>query len=47
MSVKVSVVYVAENGSDEPGPEKRVVITGLFDFFDVSARELATRATLR
>jgi hypothetical protein len=47
MSVKVNVVYVAENGNSDPGPEKRVVITGLFDFFDVSAKELATRATLR
>ena len=47
MSVKVNVVYVAESGGGEPGPEKRVVITGLFDFFDVSAKELATRATLR
>src|SRR5271165_1696940 len=47
MSVKVNVVYIAEKGSGDPGPEKRVVITGLFDFFDVSAKELATRATLR
>lgn len=47
MSVKVNVVYAAESGSGDPGPEKRVVITGLFDFFDVSAKELATRATLR
>lgn len=47
MSVKVNVVYAAESGGTEPGPEKRVVITGLFDFFDVSAKELATRATLR
>jgi hypothetical protein len=44
MSVKVNVVYMAENGD---GPEQRVVITGLFDFFDVSAKELAKRATLR
>ena len=47
MSVKVNVVYVADTAGVEPGPEKRVVITGLFDFFDVSAKELATRATLR
>jgi hypothetical protein len=47
MTVKVNVVYVAESGSGEHSPEKRVVITGLFDFFDVSAKELATRATLR
>lgn len=46
MSVKVNVAYVADgDGSQEP--EQRVVITGLFDFFDVSARELAKRATLR
>jgi hypothetical protein len=49
MSVKVNVVYIADhaNGSGGPEPEQRVVITGLFDFFDVSAKELATRATLR
>jgi Initiator Replication protein len=47
MSVKVNVVYMTEAGDGEPGSEKRVVITGLFDFFDVSAKELATRATLR
>ncbi len=46
MSVKVNVVYVAASG-DAEGPEKRVVITGLFDFFDISAKELAKRATLR
>ena len=44
MSVKVNVVYGAES---RDGPEQRVVITGLFDFFDVSAKELAKRATLR
>jgi hypothetical protein len=43
----LNVVYIAEGGSGDPGSEKRVVITGLFDFFDVSAKELATRATLR
>jgi hypothetical protein len=47
MSVKVNVVYVAESSDGAGGPEQRVVITGLFDFFDVSAKELATRATLR
>ena len=47
MSVKVNVVYVAEKSDGAGGPEQRVVITGLFDFFDVSAKELATRATLR
>ena len=46
MSVKVNVVYGADSG-DGNGPEQRVVITGLFDFFDVSAKELAKRATLR
>jgi hypothetical protein len=47
MSVKVNVVYVAD-GNDRPeGPEQRVVITGLFDFFDISAKELAQRASLR
>jgi hypothetical protein len=39
--VTVSVSYTDENG------EPRVVITGLFDFFDISARELAKRPTLR
>jgi hypothetical protein len=47
MSVKVNVAYVAETGDGLEGPEQRVVITGLFDFFDVSAKELAKRATLR
>jgi hypothetical protein len=41
MHVMVNVVYVAEDRGD--GPEQRVVITGLFDFFDVSARELTNR----
>lgn len=40
-SVPVTVSYVDEHG------EPRVVITGLFDFFDLSAEELASRATLR
>jgi hypothetical protein len=47
MSVKVNVAYVADIGNGAEGPEQRVVITGLFDFFDVSAKELAKRATLR
>jgi hypothetical protein len=47
MSVKVNVAYVAESVDGVEGPEQRVVITGLFDFFDVSAKELAKRATLR
>jgi len=47
MSVKVNVAYVAESADGADGPEQRVVITGLFDFFDVSAKELAQRATLR
>src|SRR6202161_1821233 len=47
MTVKVNVAYVAESGDGLEGPEQRVVITGLFDFFDVSAKELAKRATLR
>src|SRR5580700_7724480 len=47
MTVKVNVAYVAETKDGLEGPEQRVVITGLFDFFDVSAKELAKRATLR
>jgi hypothetical protein len=47
MTVKVNVAYVAESANGTEGPEQRVVITGLFDFFDVSAKELAKRATLR
>jgi len=47
MTVKVNVAYVAESEDGLKGPEQRVVITGLFDFFDVSAKELAKRATLR
>jgi hypothetical protein len=47
MSVKVNVAYVADSVDGAEGPEQRVVITGLFDFFDVSAKELAKRATLR
>lgn len=47
MSVKVNVVYVAENSDGAGGLEQRVVMTGLFDFFDVSAKELPTPATPR
>jgi len=47
MTVKVNVAYVAESADGTEGPEQRVVITGLFDFFDVSAKELAKRATLK
>ena len=47
MSVKVNVLYTSDNGDKAQGPEQRIVITGLFDFFDVSAKELAQRATLR
>lgn len=47
MTVKVNVAYLAESADGVEGPEQRVVITGLFDFFDVSAKELAKRATLR
>lgn len=47
MHVMVNVVYVAEDRGDGKGPEQRVVITGLFDFFDMSAKELAKRATLK
>jgi hypothetical protein len=47
MTVKVNVAYLAESPDGIDGPEQRVVITGLFDFFDVSAKELTKRATLR
>ena len=47
MRVVVNVFYVAVDKGDGEGPEQRVVITGLFDFFDVSGKELAKRATLR
>src|SRR5580658_42644 len=47
MTVKVNVAYVAESAGGNEGPEQRVVITGLFDFFDVSAKELTKRATLK
>jgi Initiator Replication protein len=39
--VSVSVSYVDEDG------EPRVIITGLFDFFDVPAKDLSKRPTLR
>jgi len=42
--VVVSVAYVDQAGKE---PEQRVVITGLFAFFDVSAKQLEKRATLR
>lgn len=47
MSVTVSVMYVDPDKGDGKGPEERVILSGLFDFFDVSAEELAGRATLR
>lgn len=47
MNVKVNIAYMAESANGTGGREPRVVITGLFDFFDVSAKELAKRATLR
>ena len=47
MSVKVNVAYVTESEDGVEGPEQRVVITGLFDFFDISAKEFLKRATLR
>jgi hypothetical protein len=47
MRVVVNVFYVAVDKGDGEGPEQRVVITGLFDFFDVSGKELTKRATLR
>jgi plasmid replication initiation protein len=40
-SVTVSVAYTDEDS------EPRVVITGLFDFFDIPAKELTKRPTLR
>jgi Initiator Replication protein len=40
-TIPVTVSYVDDHG------EPRIVITGLFDFFDLSAEELAKRATLR
>jgi hypothetical protein len=43
-AVVVSVAYIDDEGAE---PEPRVTLTGLFDFFDVSANELARRATLK
>lgn len=40
-SVAVTVSYTDEEG------EPRVIITGLFDFFDIPAKELTKRPTLR
>jgi Initiator Rep protein, WH2/Initiator Replication protein, WH1 len=40
-SVMANIHYIDEN--DEP----RVIITGLFDFFDIPAREMTKRPTLR
>ena len=44
MRVTVRVAYLDETGK---GTEQRVMISGLFRFLDVSAKDLATRATLR
>ena len=38
--VEVTITYF-------DGAEKRIILTGLFDFFDISAKELERRATLR
>lgn len=46
MSLKVNLVYFDDARDGTERPEQRVVITGLFDFFDMSAKELANRATL-
>jgi hypothetical protein len=43
-AVVVSVAYIDDEGGQ---PEPRVTLTGLFDFFDASANELARRATLK
>jgi hypothetical protein len=40
-SVSVQVSYLDENG------EPRLIITGLFDFFDIPTREMTKRPTLR
>src|SRR3978361_2275229 len=42
MRVVVRVAYVDENAG---GRERRVMISGLFRFIDVSAKDLTTRAT--
>ncbi len=44
--VEVTLSYYAP-GKGNQEPEERLLLTGLFDFFDVSARELEKRATLR
>jgi hypothetical protein len=44
-SVVVSVSYIDQQAGQKP--EQRVVITGLFAFFDISATQLEKRATLR
>jgi hypothetical protein len=44
MRVVVRVNYVDEDGGNT---EQRVMISGLFRFLDVSAKDLTTRATLR
>jgi hypothetical protein len=44
MRVVVRVAYVDDSGS---GTEQRVMISGLFRFLDVSAKDLTARATLR
>lgn len=38
--VEVTIRYIDDG-------EKRIILTGLFDFFDISAKELERRATLR
>ena len=44
--VEVTLCYYAP-GKGNREPEERILLTGLFDFFDISARELEKRATLR
>jgi hypothetical protein len=44
--VEVTLCYYAP-GKGNREPEERILLTGLFDFFDISARELERRATLR
>ena len=43
--VEVTLTYFAPD--EGKGREQRIFMSGLFDFFDISARELAKRATLR
>jgi hypothetical protein len=45
MHVVAQVSYTVDN--EGASPEHRVLIAGLFRFFDVSKKDLATRATLR